>query len=159
MRAIPILAVLMASRVAGADSKPWDGKTIALQSGASAGALVVGGAVGGGAALVCKEGTCGAGMIIAGATAAAVVAPWLVGKAMDGTGTFKGTAVGGGIGVGVSLAGVVLLVTLYKDKAPPVAAMVSLALPVIAGSVIGYHVSAKDEPGTTLRVPLASFAF
>lgn len=79
------------------------------------------------------------------------------GDARDGTGTTSGTVVGGLIGVA---AGVATVFLGSEAKVPPPAIAILTTTFVIAGPIVGYHLSAEkmSEP-VTLMLPLISTPF
>jgi hypothetical protein len=157
--------VLVAGRV---EAEPWDAKTVVAQS--AAGTVVL---AGGTVLFFANLPLCGfksedepsnhddcprfrALAIGIGTIAATIASVQLVGYAMDGTGSLVGGSLGFGVGFGFGV-GVAYGVSRITDRFLPVAAAV--LLPMVAGSVISYHLSADPKTGAAVRVPLMSLSF
>lgn len=161
--AVVVLAFLLSAPAAHADrGERWDGKTIALQSAAGTGVVALGTT----GVVVCLVsslagntdcGFRGAALIGIATTAATIAAVQLVGNGLDGTGSLGGTAAGALLGAGLGIAGSVALVNGPKYDGPLL--LLVTAVPLIAGAVIGYHLTADDKTGAAVRVPLLSRSF
>jgi hypothetical protein len=93
--------------------------------------------------------------VLAGLTAD-IAAVQLIGDGLDGTGKLGGTLAGTAIGVGGSIAITAIMAKLDLDPPAPVI-ITTLVLPLVAGGVLGYHISGDDDEVTS--VPLMSLAF
>jgi hypothetical protein len=102
---------------------------------------------------------CGAGPGIAiglGTVAGTIASVTLIGDAFDGTGTAIGTTIGFLVGAGV---GAISATQVARATDRDVPIMLTFVLPVVAGAVIGYHLSADDKTAAVMRVPVLSLAF
>lgn len=170
--AIPlaVTAVLLAStaRVHAAAGDPFDDGTMGAQLGAGAGGLLVGGGVGGLAgALIAgygaKKGDWGRPLVGAlvgafvGGETGVILGVQLAGDSKDGTGRWWGTS--GGALAGVAFGGLSIYVGM-RAKLPAPATFAIAAVFVLAGPIVGYHLSADERQAAVPRtVPLISFAF
>jgi hypothetical protein len=152
---IMIFVLLVGAQVAHADDgERWDGLTIAEQTGGA----VLGGALGAGAGVMLGAGLAkddgwgalGAAALggVVGCVAGVTVGVKLAGDHRDGTGTWGGT-IAGGVG-----GGLLTLVTVSQlgEKLPSWAAISLATVTLVAPAIVGYHLSADDDPSTESRV-------
>jgi hypothetical protein len=149
------------------DGEPWDGWTVAEQTGAGVGGGLVGGAslylvgyVYGASKFKAKDdpipqALAGMGGIL-GAQLGIALGVKAAGDHRGGTGTWIGTLKGST--VGIALAGTVVL--SLPDKVPNSVLIGILTAVLVAPPIIGYHLSAGD-PSTESRVmvPVMLHAF